>query len=72
MISSLSPPLSPSTISTHTHTRQMTIPPKFIDGCQGDMVEARRRWDITRAWREEYDLDGILAKPHPTFDVIKK
>lgn len=30
----------------------MTIPPKFIDGCQGDLVEARRRWDITRTWRE--------------------
>lgn len=51
---------------------QMTIPPKFVDGCQGDMVEARRRWDITRAWREEYDLDHILEKPHPTFDIIKK
>jgi hypothetical protein len=50
----------------------MTIPPKFIDGCQGDMVEARRRWDITRSWREEFDVDSILSKPHPKFDIIKK
>jgi hypothetical protein len=32
------------------------IPPRFLDGCQGDVVEARRRWDITRAWREEWEV----------------
>ena len=28
------------------------IPQRFIDGCEGDLKEARRRWDITRHWRE--------------------
>ena len=35
-------------------------------------MEARRRWDITRSWREEYDVDRILEKPHPHFDTIKR
>lgn len=35
------------------------IPPKFISGCQGDMIEARRRWDITRKWREEFEIDKV-------------
>jgi len=33
-----------------------SVPPRFIDGCQGDLVEAKRRWDITRAWREEWEV----------------
>jgi hypothetical protein len=28
------------------------IPQRFIDGCEGDMKEARRRWEITKHWRE--------------------
>jgi hypothetical protein len=28
------------------------IPQRFIDGCDGDMDEARKRWDLTRHWRE--------------------
>jgi hypothetical protein len=29
------------------------IPQRFINGCEGDIGEARRRWDITRAWRAD-------------------
>ena len=29
------------------------IPERFLNGCDGDIREARRRWDITRKWREE-------------------
>lgn len=29
------------------------IPKRFVDGCNGDMVEARRRWEITCRWRQE-------------------
>ncbi len=32
------------------------IPQRFINGCEGDIGEARRRWDITRAWR----VDEVL------------
>jgi hypothetical protein len=35
-------------------------------------VEARRRWDITRTWREEFDIDSLLDQPHPHFDTIKR
>lgn len=28
------------------------IPQRFINGCDGDLKEAQRRWDITRHWRE--------------------
>jgi hypothetical protein len=28
------------------------IPQRFINGCDGDIREARRRWDATRKWRE--------------------
>jgi hypothetical protein len=29
------------------------IPIRFLNGCDQDIREARRRWDITRKWREE-------------------
>lgn len=29
------------------------IPERFINGCDGDIREARRRWDITRKWRTD-------------------
>lgn len=28
------------------------IPQRFINGCDGDIREARKRWDATRKWRE--------------------
>lgn len=37
----------------------LAIPAKFIQGCLGDMMEARRRWDITRKWREEFEVDQV-------------
>jgi len=48
------------------------VPLKFIQGCFNDMVEARRRWDITRQWREENGVDAILGEPQPYFDLIKE
>lgn len=33
------------------------IPQRFIIGCNYDMKEARRRWDITKHWRE---TEGII------------
>jgi hypothetical protein len=38
----------------------------------GDMVEARRRWDLTLKWREEEHVDGILEEPFPEYDLIKQ
>lgn len=48
------------------------IPQRFIDGCEGDMREARRRWDITRHWRETEGINNILREPQPHFNLIKQ
>lgn len=48
------------------------IPQRFIDGCDGDMREARRRWDITRHWRETEGVNNILNEPQPHFRLIKE
>jgi hypothetical protein len=44
---------------------------RFIDGCPGDLEEAKRRWRITLQWRKEFGTDEILEKPHKFFDLIK-
>jgi len=48
-----------------------TIPQRFIIGCDGDMKEARRRWDITFKWREDDSIDNILEEEQPFFHHIK-
>ncbi len=35
------------------------------------MVEAQRRWDLTKKFREEENLDNILNEPQPHFETIK-
>jgi len=48
------------------------IPQRFIDGMGGDLKEARRRWDITRHWREAERVDQILTEKQPYYFLIKK
>ena len=43
----------------------------FSYRCNGDIKEARRRWDITRHWREAEGINGILQEPQPNFSLIK-
>jgi hypothetical protein len=47
------------------------IPKRFIDGCEGDLREARRRWDITRRWRDSEGVNFILESKQPYFNLIK-
>ena len=47
------------------------IPQRFIDGCEGDMKEARRRWDITRRWRETEGVNNVFETKQPYFSIIK-
>eukprot|EP01039_Chlorochromonas_danica_P008680 gene8680-9563_t len=47
------------------------IPKRFLDGCGGDVKEARQRWDITRHWRESEGINNILDEPQPYFFLIK-
>jgi len=48
------------------------IPQRFIDGCNGDLREARQRWDITRHWRETEGVNSILNESQPYYFLIKK
>lgn len=35
---------------------------RFLNGCDQDVREARRRWDITRKWREDEGINDILSE----------
>lgn len=59
--------LSPDATITHDDD----IPQRFIDGCEGDLKEARRRWDITRCWREAEGVNTVLETKQPYFTHIK-
>lgn len=43
----------------------------LVHSCNGDVKEARRRWDITRHWREAEGVNHILEEPQPNFSLIK-
>lgn len=53
------------------HEMDEDIPQRFINGCEGDLKEARRRWDITRHWREVEGVNTVLDEPQPYFFVIR-
>ena len=36
--------------------------PRFLNGCDQDVREARRRWDITRKWRQDEGINDILSE----------
>ncbi len=44
---------------------------RFLNGEHGKMGVALKRWKTTTEWRRENDVDNILEKPHPHFEVIK-
>ena len=48
------------------------IPQRFLRGCNNDIVEARRRYDITQAWRKANNIDNILKEKQPHFFFLKK
>jgi hypothetical protein len=71
---SLTPVSSPEgSMSTfEKEAPELEIPHRYIAGCQGDIVEARRRWELTLKWRKEERIDTILDEPQPHFEVIKE
>lgn len=50
----------------------LQVPGRFLRGCQGDKLEALRRWRETLAWRREQRVDSILQEPQPHFHAIKQ
>lgn len=45
---------------------------RFLEGCNGEVDEAKRRYVKTMAWRKENDIDNIFLRPAPHFAVMKE
>lgn len=48
------------------------VPLRFLNACNGDMAEARRRYSETLRWRKDNDIGMILKEPFPDFFLIKE
>ncbi|KAF0720249.1 Aste57867_436 [Aphanomyces stellatus] len=51
---------------------EIPFSPRFIAAEKGDEEKGRHRWEATRQWRRENNIDGLLHEPQPHFDIIKK
>mmetsp|Transcript_25484 Transcript_25484/g.53835 ORF Transcript_25484/g.53835 Transcript_25484/m.53835 type:complete len:391 (+) Transcript_25484:117-1289(+) len=47
------------------------IPTRFLLMKKGDREGAKEAFEATLAWREEFDVDTILSRPHPKYDICK-
>lgn len=47
------------------------IPSRFLLMKKGDRNGAKEGFEQTLAWRKEYEVDNLLARPHPKYDVCK-
>ena len=47
------------------------IPTRFVQMHKGNRVLASKSLSATLKWRQEHDIDHILVKPHPKFDICK-
>lgn len=45
---------------------------RFLEGCNGEVDEAKRRYAKTMAWRKEQDIDNIFFRPAPHFAAMKE
>ncbi len=57
-------------LNSNSKSKSNDIPQRFIDACDGNLVEARKRWESTLKFREKDKLDGILLEKQPFFNVI--
>ena len=48
-----------------------SIPQRFINACEGDVEAGRKRYEITRHWRETEGVNTILVEKQPHFHHIK-
>lgn len=51
--------------------QEIEVDPRFIEGCNGDVEEAKTRYKQTLQWRREEEVDSILLKPLPQFASMK-
>jgi len=47
------------------------IPSRFLNMKKGDREGAKEAFEGHLAWRKENDVDTVLSRPHPQFDVCK-
>mmetsp|Transcript_24667 Transcript_24667/g.51622 ORF Transcript_24667/g.51622 Transcript_24667/m.51622 type:complete len:398 (-) Transcript_24667:996-2189(-) len=47
------------------------IPSRFLNMKKGDREGAKEAFEGHLSWREENDVDTVLSRPHPQFDVCK-
>mmetsp|Transcript_30577 Transcript_30577/g.44975 ORF Transcript_30577/g.44975 Transcript_30577/m.44975 type:complete len:403 (-) Transcript_30577:43-1251(-) len=48
------------------------IPARWFDMKKGDREGAKEAFETHLAWREEFNVDTMLERPHPKFDVCKQ
>jgi hypothetical protein len=48
------------------------IPTRYLKMQRNDRERGKKYLDATMKWRKENDIDTILARPHPQFDVCKR
>lgn len=82
---SKTPPLTPDDVDFRTHASDAfgaqtshdpppppdELPLRFLRAGKGDPEEGRRRYEQTLAWREEYEMNFVIKKAHPHFELIK-
>lgn len=49
-----------------------SIPSRFFAMQNNRRDRAKKACEATLKWREENDIDTILARPHPKFDICKR
>lgn len=47
------------------------VPKTFLVAENGNAAKAAERYEVTLAWRQEVNADGILAQPQQYYDTIK-
>lgn len=50
--------------------RDNELPKRYMN-CEPTLEECRRRWDLTRHWRETEGINKILQEPQPYFHYMK-
>lgn len=47
------------------------LPRKFLAMTHGDREAAKAAFDGTKEWRKNHNVDTILQRPHPNFDICR-
>lgn len=48
------------------------LPDRYLRMAKGDRAKAKKAFEHTLEWRKEHNVDSILKRPHPRFDLCRK